>query len=66
MHCELRRARARSQVTLYVGRSGHVLNAGLVPGGKLDEEQLACVLEALRDWQMPKPKRRAKLSFAMR
>jgi len=64
--CELRRARARSQVTLYVGRSGRVLNAGVVPGGRLDDEQLACVLEALRDWRMPKPKRRAKLTFAMR
>ena len=65
-HCEVRRARARSQVTLYVGRSGHVLNAGVVPGATLDDEQLTCVLETLRDWQMPKPKRRAKLSFAMR
>lgn len=64
--CEVRRARARSQVTLYVGRSGHVLNAGLVPGGKLDEEQLTCVVEDLRDWRMPKQKRRAKLTFAMR
>jgi hypothetical protein len=65
-HCEVRRARARNQVTLYVGRSGNVLNAGVVPGAALDEEQLTCVIEDLRDWRMPKPKRRAKLTFAMR
>jgi hypothetical protein len=64
--CDVRRARTRSQVTLYVGRSGQVLNAGVVPGATLDEEKLTCVVETLRQWRMPKPKRRAKLSFAMR
>jgi len=66
--CELKRGRgrARNQVTLYVGTGGRVLSVGLVPATDQDDEKLDCALEGLRDWRLPKPKRRSKLTFALR
>jgi hypothetical protein len=65
-HCEVRRHRNRFRVTIYVGRRGRVLSVGVIPSKPLEDEQLACVLEAIRDWRMPKQKRRAKVTFVLR
>ena len=64
--CDLRRAKGRMDVTLYVGRKGRVLCVGAVPKKPIDDDKLTCVLDAIKHWPMPHPKRRAKVSFVLR
>jgi len=64
--CELRRAKGRMDVTLYVGLKGRVLSVGAVPKKPIEDDKLTCVLDAIKHWPMPRPKRRAKVSFVLR
>jgi hypothetical protein len=64
--CEIRRRRARFQITAYITADGRVLSAGAVPIPVRTEEQVDCVLEQFAKWRMPKQKRAAKVSFELR
>lgn len=64
--CKLRRFRNRFDVTAYIGRRGRVLSAGAVPNRPQPDEKLDCVLEEISSWRLPKPKRRAKVSFLLK
>jgi hypothetical protein len=64
--CELPRRR-RVNVTAYVNRRGRVIAASVAPGAAHKPEQLDCIVDTLRSWTMPRPRKRrwAKVSFAI-
>ena len=64
--CKVRRFRNRFQVTAYVGRRGRILAAGAIPNRPQPDEKVDCVIEEIRSWRLPKPKRLAKVSFRLR
>jgi hypothetical protein len=64
--CEIRRRRARFQITAYLTADGHALSAGAVSIPARTDEQVDCVLEQFAKWRMPKLKRAAKVSFELR
>jgi hypothetical protein len=64
--CEVRRFRNRFAVTAYVGPGGRVLSLGAVPKRAIEEEKLACLLDAVKRWRLPKQERRSKVSFVLR
>lgn len=64
--CELRRRRARFQITAYLTADGRVLSAGAVSVPASADAQVDCVLEQFAKWHMPKLKRTSKVSFELR
>jgi hypothetical protein len=64
--CEIRRRRARFQITAYVSPDGHLLSAGAVPSAPHLDDKVDCVLEEFSKWHMPRGPRSGKLSFELR
>lgn len=63
--CKVRRFRNRLLITAYVGRAGRILSLGAMPNRPQDPEKLACLLEEVKHWRLPKQKRRSKVSFVL-
>jgi hypothetical protein len=64
--CEIRRRRARFQITAYIAPGNRLLSAGVVPLPARAEEKADCVLEQFAKWHMPKLKHASKVSFELR
>lgn len=65
--CELPRRRPVN-VTAYVNRRGRVIAASVAPGAARKPEQLDCIVDTLRSWTMPRPRKRrwAKVTFPIK
>ena len=63
--CEVPR-RTRFQVTAYVGRRGRVLSVSAVPDTIKADDRLECLLEQIKEWQLPRIQRRSKVTFTLR
>lgn len=54
------------QVTAYVSPRGRVVAAGAAAADAEVDQDLDCIVDAVRRWRMPGPRRRAKVTFDVR